>query len=189
LLVILPVWGSFEYPIEKVAKRVRDRYQGKVHIAAVLGEQRLLDWDGMAAAEDADALRRHSEISAERIRVAVVDIRRLLDWAELQPEIDPQRIALTGFSIGAVVGSLVVTQEPRLAASTLIMGGANPAQLLTYCNRIAGRTRQEVTERLGMDEQQYMAIMSAAFDPLNLSNFRGSVDPSRVLVVDAGDDD
>ena len=63
LLIILPVWGSYEYPVEKLAWRVRKRYQGKVHIAAFLGEQRLVDWAGMAAAEETAELRRHGSLA------------------------------------------------------------------------------------------------------------------------------
>jgi dienelactone hydrolase len=189
LLVILPVWGSYGYPVEKVARRIRARYQGRVHIAALLGEERLLDWAGMAAATDIQSLQAHSAVSAERIRFTVVDIRRLVDWAGQQAEIDSSRIALTGFSIGALVGSLVVSHEPRLAASTLIMGGADPAQVLATCNRIAGSTRKQVTRRLGLSVEQYAALMAEVFDPINPVHFAGNTDPSHVLFVDASRDD
>ena len=190
LVIILPIWGTFDYPVEKLSLRLRNRFKGKVHIALFLGENRLIKWPEIAASDSREELLQQSLASAEQVRVASVDIRGLLRWARSQEKIDPERIGLSGFRIGAIVGSIVTVEEPALAGTTLVMGAVNPADVLTYCNRIAGDSRLTAMENLDMSLQEYENTMHEAFDALDWTR-QGVVvaDPSRFLVVDAHHDD
>ena len=190
LVIILPIWGTFDYPVEKLSLRLRKRFKGKVHIALFLGKNRLIKWPEIAASDSREELLQQSRASAEQVRVASADIRGLLRWARSQEKIDPERIILSGFSIGAIVGSIVTVEEPALLGTTLVMGAVNPADVLTYCNRIAGDSRLTVMETLNMSLQQYENTMHQAFDALDWTRQSAVVDdPSRFLVVDAHRDD
>lgn len=190
LVVILPIWGTFDYPVEKLSLRLRKHFKGKVHIALVLGEERLVQWPEIAASSSRKELLQHAQISAEQVHVASQDTRGLLRWAQSQPHIDAERIVLSGFSIGAIVGSMVAVAEPTLAGTTLVMGAVNPAEVLAFCNRIAGESRDMAMATLGMDVDEYEAIMHQAFDSLDWTRHDTEVNnPARFLLVDANNDD
>jgi hypothetical protein len=190
LVVILPIWGTFEYPSEKLAMRLRAHYGGSVHLAVVGGEHRLVNWPGIAGAQSREELLARATQSAGHVGATAEDIRRLLQWARARPEIDPERLALVGFSISAIVGSIAAVQEPELAATVLVMGAAEPAEVMSTCNRIAGRSRDLAMERLAMTPEQYRHIMHQAFDPLDWVKQGVTVaDGSRFLVLDAVKDD
>lgn len=61
----------------------------------------------------------------ERCRKTVHDTRRLIDYLETRPDIDPERIYLIGASYGAITGTVAVAQEERIQAAALIVGGAD----------------------------------------------------------------
>ncbi|MFQ3611722.1 MAG: alpha/beta hydrolase family protein, partial [Fimbriimonadales bacterium] len=63
---------------------------------------------------------------------AVWDVRRVVDWLQRQPEVDPSRIALVGVSLGAIMGSNALAVEPRLHSAVLILGGADLAHVLWH---------------------------------------------------------
>lgn len=189
LLIILPIWGSYDYPVEKLSWKIRDYYQGNVHIALFLGEDRLLQWQDMADADNKAELLDASKASARNIATTVTDISGLIRWAEQQDFVDPQQISLAGFSIGAVVGGMVAANEPGLANAILVMGAAAPAEVLTACQRIAGRTRETVSERLALSQQDYQEVMAQAFGTLDLSLYAGHVNPDNILVIDANNDE
>jgi predicted esterase len=54
------------------------------------------------------------------------DIGRTIDYLETRPDIDPDRIALYGFSNGALFAPIFGAVEPRLGAMILLGGGLVP---------------------------------------------------------------
>lgn len=53
----------------------------------------------------------------------VKDWRQALDWLSARPELDKSRIGLLGYSMGAMMGSILMGVEPRFQAATLCVGG------------------------------------------------------------------
>jgi len=60
-----------------------------------------------------------------RPRQTVHDARRLIDYLQTRPDIDPGRIYLVGVSYGAMTGCTVTAQDKRVRAAVLIVGGGN----------------------------------------------------------------
>jgi formylglycine-generating enzyme required for sulfatase activity/dienelactone hydrolase len=54
---------------------------------------------------------------------AAKDLRRAVDYAETMPEIDAEKVAFLGLSMGAAIGPIMTAIEPRFKASILIGGG------------------------------------------------------------------
>ncbi|MEE8296559.1 MAG: dienelactone hydrolase family protein [Hyphomicrobium sp.] len=108
LIVVLPIWGTHTYPPRKITNSLMDYSDGEMNILRILGEDHLFDWDTMSAISSEQELIAVSRQMVERVRTHVKDIRRAIDWAESQPDVDPGRIGLIGFSLGATVASLVV---------------------------------------------------------------------------------
>jgi hypothetical protein len=68
----------------------------------------------------------------EALIQAVWDVRRAVDWLLRQPEVDGERIALVGISLGAIMGAAALSAEPRLHSAVLILGGVDLAHILWY---------------------------------------------------------
>jgi dienelactone hydrolase len=54
---------------------------------------------------------------------ALHDLGRALDALAPHPEIDIERTAYAGFSLGAIIGAVFCSREPRLRAAALALGG------------------------------------------------------------------
>jgi hypothetical protein len=190
LVIVLPIWGTYTYPSRKMGAYIQRKSQGRIHVLHVHGENYLLDWDELLAAPDEESFLYVWREAIEHQRVTVIDIRRLVDWAEQRDDIDTDRVGLVGFSFSAVIGGVVATQEPRLAATVLAMGGAR--QHLFLANSGGKRLtaiREKVEREFGWTvselEQMYEPIMREA----DAASYPGRVDPRKVLLIEAGRDE
>jgi dienelactone hydrolase len=60
---------------------------------------------------------------------SVREIRRIIDWAVKREEIDPQKIAIAGISLGGMISSMAMAAEKRIAAGIFIAIGGNMEEL------------------------------------------------------------
>jgi hypothetical protein len=135
---------------------------------------------------DPESFRKVMAAQAERVRTNVIDVRRIIDWAETRPEIDSSRIALIGFSHGALVASAAVVSEPRIERSVLVMGCANPHELVATCPlERTGNVRKMVEERFGWDVEEYQDQLEPIFRHINMAHFAGHTDPNKILIIDS----
>ncbi len=56
----------------------------------------------------------------------VVAVRRAVDVLQSLPQVDPKRIGLVGWSLGARVAAVAAGAEPRIRAAVLMSGGSLP---------------------------------------------------------------
>lgn len=61
----------------------------------------------------------------------VLDLRRAVDFLGARPEIDRARIGFVGISLGGIVGSVFVAEEPRVRAAVLWAAGGDWGGLIT----------------------------------------------------------
>jgi len=66
----------------------------------------------------------------QRACKTVNDARRLVDYLQTRPEIDPERIYLVGASYGAITGSTAAAFDKRFKAVVLVYGGGNIRHLM-----------------------------------------------------------
>ncbi|MFI5361154.1 MAG: hypothetical protein ACHQ49_04220 [Elusimicrobiota bacterium] len=67
---------------------------------------------------------------ASNFRQSVGDARRALGVLAARPEADPDRLALFGISLGAIVASVVYSVDPRPRFAVFLLGGADFPTLL-----------------------------------------------------------
>ncbi len=96
---------------------------------------------------------------------ATWDVRRAFDWLQRQPETDPERIALVGISLGAILGATALASEPRVHSAVLILGGADLAHVL-WDSVLAIRARARL-RREGYTLERLREAL-APVEPLNL---------------------
>lgn len=68
--------------------------------------------------------------SVEGMTQAVLDIRRATAWLAQRPEVDGERLGITGISLGGIMSALAASGEPRLGSVAVFLGGGGLADLL-----------------------------------------------------------
>ena len=188
LVIVLPIWGIETYPSNAISAGLREHGAGRINVLQIDGERPLLDWDAVGDTRTEAEFFELLDQMIGRFVSTVIDIRRLVDWAQTQPDVDPQRIALIGFSMGALVASVAIANEPRMAAGVLVMGGADPHEILTSCNHEIERGREHLLEHLHWSLDKYRNELAKALARINPARFAGMVDPRRVLIIEAAAD-
>ncbi len=79
---------------------------------------------------------------------SVTEIRQLLDWAAIHPEIDADRVALVGISLGGFIGAIAMGLDRRLGVGMLALMGGNSEKLVRHSRHVTVRR----TERLSKAE-------------------------------------
>jgi dienelactone hydrolase len=192
LVIVLPIWGDgfgLTYPPEKITSTLRLRSHGGMHILRVLGARDMSDWEAVGEAETEEQFLSLMARTAQREAINIVDISRLVDWAEARNEIDATRIGLIGFSRSAVTAGMATVNEPRFAAVVLVMGGAHPHSILATCDGDAGRPRDKILQRFGWTVSDYEEAIEPLFRHIDAANYPGRADPSRILIFDSYEDE
>ena len=189
LVVVMPIWGTSDYPPEKISYGYARREGTDTHVIWIYGDTPLFPWSALSTAPTEAAFVERARASAERYRAAVVDMRRLIDWAETRPEIDSSRIGFVGFSMSALVTATLLGNDDRINAAVLMMGAANLADVFSTCRNRAGEVRAHVLESFGWSLAEYREFFSELFGPADPVRFAGRYDPHEILMIDAMFDD
>jgi hypothetical protein len=189
LVVVMPIWGTSSYPPAKISEGYARRAGHDTNVIWIYGTAPLFPWDELSSVPTEDAFRALGRDSAERFRTAVVDMRRLVDWASERPEIDASRIAFVGFSMSALVTSTLLANEPRIAGGVLMMGAARFADIFSVCQNRAGEVRDHAMRTFGWTVDEYRDFFAQLFDPADPTRFEGRYDPAKILMIDAMFDD
>lgn len=188
LVIILPIWGVDSYPSSELSRHIKRAGGGAVNVLELFGENRLFNMEKTALAPTPGAFLSLMDEMAHRIANMVIDIRRIVDWAETQPDIDRDRIGIVGFSLGAMVASVAVSNEPRLNAGILVMGSTSPHDSFTACGGAAGQMRKMVSKRFKWTRDQYRNAIKGPLSTVDPARFPGRVDPRNILIIEAGKD-
>lgn len=189
LVVVLPIWGSSAYPPRKIVRWLTGkRHGGRTNVLWLHGDEELIDWQRGESARTLDELEAAMEHWAATIRGTAIDIRRLIAWAHGRPAVARDRVGLVGFSMSAIVGSLVLGTEPRVSAGVLVAGGGNLHEIVATCRNEALVVRTAVEERFGMDAAAFARWLEPIFAPADPVHYAGGADPRGVLMIDAGRD-
>jgi len=189
LVIVLPVWGASNYPPGKISRGYARRSRGDAHVIWLLGDTPIFPWSELSSTASEEEFIRRARDSAERYRSAVVDVRRLLDWAETRAEIDSSRIGIVGFSMSALVSATLLGNDSRIRTAVLMMGSAELANVFSTCAKRAGEVRKHVLTTHGWTLEQYREFFADLFDPADPVNYRGRYDPERILMIDTRFDD
>ena len=189
LVVVMPIWGTSSYPPEKISAGYSRHAGHDTHVIWIYGDAPVFPWDELSSVPTEEGFRAMARDSAERYRLAVVDMRRLVDWATTQPEIDASRIAFVGFSMSALVTATLLANEPRISAGVLMMGAARFADIFSMCRNRAGDVREHALRSFGWTTDEYHEFFKGLFDPADPVRFEGRYDPNKILMIDAMFDD
>jgi dipeptidyl aminopeptidase/acylaminoacyl peptidase len=125
------------------------------------------------------------EAPAHRLRGAILDARRLLDWLETRPEIDRERLACAGVSVGGILAATLMGVDERIRAGFFVMaGGGLPELLYDSTEAPLVRFRERLFEEIGDSSREAFVERvrphTQALDPLT---WAPRIAPDRVLLV------
>jgi dienelactone hydrolase len=111
------------------------------------------------------------------------DYHRVLDWVELQAELDATRIGVLGVSLGAMDAVMLTALDRRVNSLVVAMAGGDLSYLLANTNyRRVVRTIDDMAADLGTSRAAVGAKLDAAIklDPLAVAPY---IDAERVFMV------
>lgn len=186
LVVILPIWGSSMRPSRSLSKHLtHGERAGEINVLSLKGPETLVDWSKLKLAQSERAFRQELQRIVDVHRTTLADVRRVLRWAEERPEVDRERIGIVGFSMGAVVGSLVMGVDDAVWRGALVMGGGDPASILSTCAGRVKAVRQTIMRRFDWSARRFHEVVAGELVAMDPNNYAGRVDPRRVLYVEA----
>ncbi len=101
--------------------------------------------------------------SVESMRQGVLDVRRAAAWLASRPEIDSQRLGVTGISLGGIVSSLAAANDPTLNRAAFLLAGGDLHEVL-WAMPEGARYRKAWTDA-GKTKEDLRALV-APFDPV-----------------------
>ena len=189
LVIVLPIFGGHIYPSQNMTLYLKRISDGGVHVFRMLGERNLTDWWGLKQAADPEEFMRLWSITAQAEHNTIIDIRRTIDWAVARPEVDADRIAVIGFSRGAITAAVTAANDDRLAAAVLVMGGAHPHRALASCPMLRGEgVQKKVQRQFGWTLEEFADRLEPLYRDLDPASYSGLADPTRILIVEATKD-
>ena len=188
-VIVLPIWGSSTYPSNKIVRRLLGGTHGRqTNVLLVQGPRRLVRYATIKeTATEAEFLAEASR-TASCIDATVEDVRAFIDWVMEQPETDPRRVGVVGFSIGGIVGSLVMGRDPRLAAGVFVMVGGHLDEILAHCKWGQREVREHAAAAFGWNVEKLKSVIKVPLSALDPVRVAGRIDPAAVLYIDSGYD-
>jgi dipeptidyl aminopeptidase/acylaminoacyl peptidase len=115
-----------------------------------------------------EATERHRGNSVERdfITYRARDMSRSIDYLETRPDIDMQRLAYCGMSLGAFWGPILTQVDGRFKASVLLMGGLSPWIPLPEVDAVNYLPRNHTPTLLIGGKTDYLVPVESHQEPL-----------------------
>jgi dienelactone hydrolase len=113
---------------------------------------------------------------AANFRQSVLDARRALGVLAARPEADPGKLAVFGISLGALVGSLVYSTDPRPRYAVFLLGGADMPTLV-----VNGSLSGPYARKMGLKPEE----LRAAWTGLDALDYRAANAGKPALLVNA----
>lgn len=105
----------------------------------------------------------------ETMTQSVLDVRRTIDWIQTRPEFDPQKIGISGTSLGGIVASLAFNIDPRLQTASFMLAGVDLAKILWNSSRVV--SQRETLRRQGYTEDR-LRLELAEIEPTRYASPR-----------------
>jgi len=106
-------------------------------------------------------------VVSDNFRRAVIDMRRALDWLMSRDNVDPERVYITGASLGGMVSMLTYKADPRLKGGVFLVAGAGFREILVHSENPVVRNFR-LLSKIGIADIQDAAETLALVDPAAL---------------------
>lgn len=116
------------------------------------------------------------------------DVRRTVDLLASRPEINPERIGITGISLGGITAATAAGAEPRLYRASLMLAGGDVLKIIRHAHET--KALSQMIDKLSPQERADVEAKIAEVDPLRFAPaLRDRARDGRVLMINAGEDE
>ncbi|PCJ52545.1 MAG: hypothetical protein COA79_23350 [Planctomycetota bacterium] len=124
------------------------------------------------------------DFHVEILKHTIIDARRALDHILTWPEIDPEKIAVTGISLGGISASLLMIADNRIKVGGFFLLGGNLSKIVTQSKeRFVTKYRDELIKKVDLkDLENWLRPFYQEIDPLVYSN---RLDPKNIIMFSA----
>lgn len=116
----------------------------------------------------------------------VIDLRRSIDAAGVVPGVDNRHVGIVGYSMGALVGTILGGVDKRVQATALISGGGDIARILTEEAADGMAIGGHYAALIDFGGEDALRRMLADIDPLQ---YVGLIAPRALLMINGRTDD
>jgi dienelactone hydrolase len=117
----------------------------------------------------------------------VLDARRLVGWLATRPEVDRERIATAGVSLGGILAVNLLAQEPLVRGGFFVMAGGGLPEILrdSRDGDLVDFRERAFDAKLFTDGEDLARQARAYTDPIDPLTWAHRIDPKQVLLVSA----
>ncbi len=173
--VVLHILGS-DFPLSRyVAARLAD--QGVAALFVKLpyyGERRPPAAPGAVPRKFLTA---DIERTMNSMRQGVCDVRRAAAWLASRDNVDPDRLGVTGISLGGIISSLAVSVDPQIQSGALLLAGGNLSKILWEMPEAAPFRKLWTEQGKTIDDLKRLA------DPYDPVTYAAGMIGKRVLMI------
>jgi dienelactone hydrolase len=117
--------------------------------------------------------------SMRSMRQGVLDVRRAIAWLGGRPEVDPDRLGVTGISLGGIISALAAEVEPRIGKVGILLGGGGLADILWNMPEPEARRYQ----KLWLESGRTLADLEALTRPVDPLTYADRLAAKKVLMI------
>lgn len=133
-------------------------------------------------------LRNDASVFAQALDQGTADVERTFHLLASRPEIDAERIGISGISLGAIVGATSAGRLPGIRRAGLLLGGGDLATIIHHARETRGLSEFIRNQPPAVQARIEQAI--ADLDPLRYeTRLRELGQAGRLLMINAGDDE
>lgn len=141
-----------------------------------------------ALPEGPEAMARDPRLFLSALDQALADVKRTVDVLASRPEVDGQRIGITGISLGGIVAATAAERDPRLHRAALILAGGDLHAIVHHARET--RELSDLIRRLSQEQRTEVEAVIDSVDPLTRAGqLRDRAVQGQVLMVNAAEDE
>jgi cephalosporin-C deacetylase-like acetyl esterase len=191
LVIAVPIYGSVTFASKMMARHLAERHTKDMNVLLIHDANGIFDVDllRVANAKTAEEVIQGAQRCVTRFRNVVINIRRVIDWAETVDEIDASRIGVVGFSIGASVANIAMGVDARITAGAFVLPATDLHEIFAF-GRVP-RWQESINRILAnvkLTPGELARKVEATLRPIDPIYFSQSIDPTKVLLIEAAQD-
>ncbi len=134
------------------------------------------------------ALAKDPQLFTNAVAQAGEDVRRTIDLLASRSEVDPDRIGITGISLGGIIAATAAGGETRINRAALILSGGDLMSIIHHARET--RPLSAMIQKLPPDQRGDLEDKIAAVDPLRFAPaLREKARQGKVIMINAAEDE